>query len=120
MVSPPEQQQPRKPRDCCNAAGPWRKCRAAHREQQGDNDPPPLRWIRFELILVSQGTALHYAVGKGHLEVARALLDASAPTEARNSVGETPMHRCCTARAHAAELVQLLVAHKANVNARNK
>ena len=119
MVSPPEQQQPRKPRDCCNAAGPWRKCRAAHREQQGDNDPP-LRWIRFELILVSQGTALHYAVGKGHLEVARALLDASAPTEARNSVGETPMHRCCTARAHAAELVQLLVAHKANVNARNK
>ena len=45
-------------------------------------------------------TALHYSAGGGHLECVKALIAAKAFVNAKNKVGDTPLHKvrfrfCC-------------------------
>lgn len=55
---------------------------------------------------VTRATALHMAARWGHVEVARALLDFGAATEARDSKGDTPLQRAINCRR--SEVAQLL------------
>lgn len=50
---------------------------------------------------VTQATALHMAARRGHLEIARTLLDAGADSEAKDRKGETPLQRAIHCRKHA-------------------
>ena len=56
---------------------------------------------------VTRATALHMAARRGHVEIARALLDCGAAIEARDSKGDTPLQRAVNCRRDA--VVQLLV-----------
>jgi hemoglobin len=55
---------------------------------------------------VTQATALHMAARRGHMEIARALLDCGAELNARDRKGDTPLQRAINCRRN--ELSQLL------------
>jgi ankyrin repeat protein len=55
---------------------------------------------------VTRATALHMAARRGHLEIARALLDAGAAVSARDRKGDTPLQRAVNCRKN--EVAQLL------------
>lgn len=55
---------------------------------------------------VTRATALHMAARRGHLEIARALLDSGAAVMARDSKGDTPLQRAINCRKNA--IAQLL------------
>ena len=54
----------------------------------------------------TRATALHAAARRGHVEIARALLDAGAAVSARDQKGETPLQRAMNCRKD--EVSQLL------------
>jgi truncated hemoglobin YjbI len=56
---------------------------------------------------VTQATALHMAARRGHVEIARALLDSGAAVNARDRRGDTPLQRAINCRKHGVS--QLLV-----------
>jgi len=56
---------------------------------------------------VTRETALHMAARRGHLEIARTLLDCGAAIEARDSKGDTPLQRAINCRRDA--VVRLLM-----------
>ena len=47
---------------------------------------------------VTRATALHMAARRGHLEIARTLLDCGATVDARDSKGDTPLQRAINCR----------------------
>lgn len=47
---------------------------------------------------VTRATPLHMAARRGHVEIARTLLDCGAAIEARDSKGDTPLHRAVNCR----------------------
>jgi hemoglobin len=47
---------------------------------------------------VTRATALHMAARRGHVEIARALIDCGAAIEARDSKGDTPLRRAINCR----------------------
>lgn len=47
---------------------------------------------------VTQATALHMAARRGHVEIARALLDCGAAVDARDRKGDTPLQRALNCR----------------------
>src|SRR5437016_1466415 len=47
---------------------------------------------------VTRATALHMAARRGHVEIARALLDSGAATNARDRKGDTPLQRAINCR----------------------
>ncbi|MEP7362327.1 MAG: ankyrin repeat domain-containing protein [Acidobacteriota bacterium] len=47
---------------------------------------------------VTRATALHMAARRGHVEIARALLDSGAAMDARDSKGDTPLQRAINCR----------------------
>lgn len=55
---------------------------------------------------VTQATALHMAARRGHVEIARALLDSGAAVKARDRKGDTPLQRAINCRKD--EVSQLL------------
>ena len=55
---------------------------------------------------VTRASALHMAARRGHVEIARALLDSGATIEARDAKGDTPMRRALNCRR--AQVAQLL------------
>lgn len=55
---------------------------------------------------VTRATALHMAARRGHVEIARALLDAGAAVDVRDRKGDTPLQRAIKCRKHA--VAQLL------------
>jgi len=64
--------------------------------------------------LISDGiekTALHSAVQVGHKEITELLIDNGANVNAKNRIGETPLHQAVSR-----EVVELLIANKAKVN----
>jgi truncated hemoglobin YjbI len=56
---------------------------------------------------VTQATALHMAARRGHVEIARALLDSGAAVNARSRKGDTPLQRAINCRKN--EISQLLI-----------
>jgi cytohesin len=62
----------------------------------------------------SGDTPLHWAVSKGHKEVAELLLANKADVNAKNNVGETPLFSAASK-----EMAKLLLGNKADVNARD-
>jgi ankyrin repeat protein len=62
-------------------------------------------------------TALHWAASCRQVEVVRFLLSKSPDLEARNITGSTPLHVAC--RAGNKAIVELLIAAKAQVNAKS-
>lgn len=56
---------------------------------------------------VTRGTALHMAARRGHIEIARVLLDCGAAIGARDSKGDTPLDRAVNCRRSL--MVQLLL-----------
>ncbi len=56
---------------------------------------------------VTRATALHMAARRGHVKIARALLDCGAAIEARDKKGDTPLQRAINCRKDA--VVQLLL-----------
>ncbi len=60
-------------------------------------------------------TALHWAAFWGHVQVARCLLEAGAPVDARNNYWATPLH-FAAGSGHTA-VVRLLLEHSADPNA---
>jgi len=50
---------------------------------------------------VTRATALHMAARRGHVEIARALLDSGATVNARDRKGDTPLERAVNCRKHA-------------------
>jgi len=60
---------------------------------------------------VTRATALHMAARRGHLEIARVLLDAGASPRARDRKGDTPLERANHCRRH--EVARLLAARTA-------
>jgi truncated hemoglobin YjbI len=57
---------------------------------------------------VTRATALHMAARRGHLEIARTLLDSGAARDARDSKGDTPLDRALNCRkGQVAELLRL-------------
>ena len=67
---------------------------------------------------VRKETPLHVAVRRGHIEVARVLLEHGADTEARDNHGRTPLLRA--SRDGHIELARVLLKHGANTEARDK
>jgi ankyrin repeat protein len=63
------------------------------------------------------GTALHYAVGNMHKEVAEFLLAHKADVNAKDTNGWTPLH--WAAEGNKNDFITLLLANKADVNARS-
>jgi ankyrin repeat protein len=64
--------------------------------------------------LISDGiekTALHDAALEGHKEIVELLIDNGANVNAKNTIGETPLHQAVSR-----EVVELLIANKAKVN----
>jgi ankyrin repeat protein len=57
---------------------------------------------------VTQATALHMAARRGHLEIARVLLDCGATVDVKDRKGEIPLQRAINCRRHA--VAQLLAA----------
>jgi truncated hemoglobin YjbI len=57
---------------------------------------------------VTRATALHMAARRGHVEIARALLDSGAAVDAKDSKGDTPLQRAINCRRHV--VAQLLAA----------
>jgi truncated hemoglobin YjbI len=49
---------------------------------------------------LTRATALHMAARRGHIEIARALLDCGAAVEARDRKGNTPLERAINCRRH--------------------
>jgi ankyrin repeat protein len=47
---------------------------------------------------VARPTALHMAARRGHVEIARALLDSGAAVNARDRKGDTPLQRAINCR----------------------
>ena len=47
---------------------------------------------------VTRATALHMAARRGHVEIARALLDSGAAVNARDRKGDTPLQRAINCR----------------------
>jgi hypothetical protein len=62
---------------------------------------------------VTQATALHMAARRGHLEIAKALLDCGASLEVKDRKGETPLQRAVNCRRHI--VAQLLLEHGAAI-----
>ena len=62
---------------------------------------------------VKRCTALHMAARRGNLEVAAALLDCGACSEARDSAGDTPLRR--SVNCNKVELAALLLARGADI-----
>ena len=56
---------------------------------------------------VTRATALHMAARRGHVEIARALLDSGAAVNARDRKGDTPLQRGINCRKN--EISQLLL-----------
>ena len=56
---------------------------------------------------VTRATSLHMAARRGHVEIARTLLDCNAAIDARDSKGDTPLQRAINCRRHA--VTELLV-----------
>ena len=68
--------------------------------------------------LISDGiekTALHDAALEGHKEIVELLIDNGANVNAKNTIGETPLHQAVSR-----EVVELLIANKAKVNTLNR
>ncbi|MDD9901575.1 MAG: ankyrin repeat domain-containing protein [Alphaproteobacteria bacterium] len=66
----------------------------------------------------NQNTALHLCAQRGHLDIARALLDAGTPVDVTNHENSTPL---IEAAIHGkANIVPLLLDHGANAAAKNK
>ena len=67
---------------------------------------------------VNKGTPLHYAAGRGDVEVVQYLLDAGANMNARDQLGRTPLHKASGAEGFSnAEVAQILVDAGADVDA---
>jgi hypothetical protein len=60
---------------------------------------------------VTRATALHAAARRGHVEIARALLDSGAPVNPRDRKGDTPLQRAINCRKKGVS--QLLLEHGA-------
>jgi truncated hemoglobin YjbI len=58
---------------------------------------------------VTRATALHMAARRGHMEIARALLDSGAAANARDRKGDTPLDRAIHCRKHSVS--RLLLEH---------
>ena len=67
---------------------------------------------------VTRATALHMAARRGHLAIARALLDCGAALDAKDSKSDTPLDRAIHCRR--AMVAQLLVERGANTTAKRK
>jgi ankyrin repeat protein len=61
---------------------------------------------------VTRATALHMAARRGHVEIARVLLDLGAAMETRDRKGDMPLQRAVNCRKDA--VVQLLIERKAS------
>jgi len=61
-------------------------------------------------------TALHYAAGAGHKEIAEFLISKGADLNVRDNSGSSPLHNATDYK----EIVELLIAKGADVNAKNK
>ena len=61
-------------------------------------------------------TALHYAAGAGHKEIAEFLISKGADLNVRDNDGSSPLHNATDYK----EIVELLIAKGADVNAKNK
>ena len=67
---------------------------------------------------VTRATALHMAARRGHLEIARTLLDCGATIDARDSKGDTPLQRAVNCRR--GEVAQLLLEYRAGHAGRSR
>ena len=63
-------------------------------------------------------TALHMAARRGNVPVAQALLDCKADREARDKLGDTPLHRAI--KCGKTEMVTFLISRGADVHAKGK
>ena len=61
------------------------------------------------------GTALHFAAGKGHKEIVELLIAKGVDVNAKNNRGGTPLHL-----ANNKEIAELLIANGADVNAKDE
>ena len=68
------------------------------------------------VVLVGCGPNIHEAAKTGNIKAVKQHLDAGADVNAKNKVGQTPLHRA--ALYSQKEIVELLIAKGANMNAR--